>query len=904
VQKNLLTFVVVSFAVLMGYTALVNYLRPTGELQIEVPEDVPQGMALKIESADGQTNASVDPSQRNQLRLRQGKYSLELSDAPPGWKLSSTQVDIERDRRTTIILAQTQDAAADPQAAPPEQPRPPNDPQAQADPPVDPAADPHAADPNAAPPEGELQPEPPHPPRWATLGSVDPSDPYRLLVTLTSRGGAIERIELSSDRYHDLDDRSGYLGHLAPTDSSAPRGALVNAVGRGTPAFVAGVRPGDIVTVVDGHPVGSADELRHRLAETRPREQIKLTVVRDGQPQQLPAVLERHPLQLVRPEVENSRLRKDEPATGGDDPRSMLLTLSRIGEDRRLDRAYAGELDGLDLLTGHWQLDEEAGQPDRVSFRRVLPKERLELVKTYRVARIASDAQPGPSAPAWHVTLSIEIKNLDEAPATVAYRLDGATGLPTEGAWYAFTEPRSYVAGVRPDAVGHVNHVEVLASQIVKTPDKNAGVQETETAPDRDVVYAGVQTQYFAAVVKPQIPDKSKRLAGVRPLVVGDVDEQRPARANISFRFHSLPQTIAPGQSHAAQFDLFAGPKTPDVLAAYELGALVDYGYFSWIAKPMQAILHGFYALVRNYGLAILLLTVVVRLCMFPLSRKQVLSAQKMQELAPEMQRINDKYKKDPQARNKALQELFRKHNYNPLGGCLLIFLQLPIFIGLYRALQLDVELRQAPLIPGLRWASNLAAPDMLYDWSAWMPRAVQDGWGYLLPGLGPYFNILPIITIVLFILQQKMFTPPPTNEQAAMTQKMMKYMMIFIGLLFYKVASGLFVYFIASSLWGLAERKLLPKTAAASGEKPAAEPPKSPDRKQPGRPATPAAIAAEKPEAKGIAGTIIREVKRGFAGLSEAAQRSHAQSARAVGSSSDAQNADGKRKRKKKKRK
>ncbi len=181
-----------------------------------------------------------------------------------------------------------------------------------------------------------------------------------------------------------------------------------------------------------------------------------------------------------------------------------------------------------------------------------------------------------------------------------------------------------------------------------------------------------------------------------------------------------------------------------------------------------------------------------------------------MQELQPEIKRIQEKYKGNIEARTKAQQELFRKHNYNPLAGCLPVFLQLPIFLGLYRSLAVDVELRGAPLLSeSIRWCSNLAAPDMLWNWQNIMPAFVAGPSGWL----GPYFNLLPCLTIGLFIWQQKMFMPPPADEQAAMQQKVMQYMMIFMGVMFFKVASGLCLYFIASSLWGIAERKLLPRT-------------------------------------------------------------------------------------------
>jgi YidC/Oxa1 family membrane protein insertase len=198
---------------------------------------------------------------------------------------------------------------------------------------------------------------------------------------------------------------------------------------------------------------------------------------------------------------------------------------------------------------------------------------------------------------------------------------------------------------------------------------------------------------------------------------------------------------------------------------------------------------------------------------MFPLSRKQALNAAKMQELQPEIKRLHEKYKNDTEKKTKAQQDLFRQHNYNPLSGCMPALVQLPIFIGLYRSLMVDIELRQAALFgEGIRWASNLAAPDMLWDWTAYMPAMVTHGTGFL--ALGPYLNIFPLITVGLYIWQQNSFMPPPADEQAALQQKMMKYMTILVGIMFYRVASGLCIYLIVSSAWGMCERKLLPKAA------------------------------------------------------------------------------------------
>jgi YidC/Oxa1 family membrane protein insertase len=209
-----------------------------------------------------------------------------------------------------------------------------------------------------------------------------------------------------------------------------------------------------------------------------------------------------------------------------------------------------------------------------------------------------------------------------------------------------------------------------------------------------------------------------------------------------------------------------------------------------------------------SYGICIILLTVMVRGLMFPLSRKQALMSVRMQELQPEIAKLKEKYKDDRQGMGMAQMELFRKHKVSPLGTCWVAFLQMPIFLGLYYALQESIHFRLAPFL----WIQNLAAPDMLFSWGESIPWiSSPSSYGSLLY-LGPFFNLLPVVAVALMIVQQSMMAPPTADETQAMQQKMMKYMMIFFGIMFYKVAAGLCIYFIASSLWGFTERKLLPK--------------------------------------------------------------------------------------------
>ena len=189
-----------------------------------------------------------------------------------------------------------------------------------------------------------------------------------------------------------------------------------------------------------------------------------------------------------------------------------------------------------------------------------------------------------------------------------------------------------------------------------------------------------------------------------------------------------------------------------------------------------------------------MLLTVLVRSCMFPISKKQAINAKRMKEMQPRLAELKTKYPDDKQKFAEEQMKLFAETGFNPLSGCLPVLLQLPIFIGLYQSLSSSVDLRRAPFL----WFDNLAAPDALFA----LPMVV--------PFLGDQFNLLPIITTSLFLFQQKMFMPPPTDEQTRMQAKVFFWMTLMMGFMFYFVPAGLCVYFIASSVWSMGERKIL----------------------------------------------------------------------------------------------
>jgi YidC/Oxa1 family membrane protein insertase len=651
--------------------------------------------------------------------------------------------------------------------------------------------------------------------KYFSLGSADSTKPFRMVATLTSRGAALERVELNGPRFMALEVRSGYMGYLAPIDGKG--GALVRVVGASTPADLAGIQPGDVITKLDDRQITGASELLDALAGTRPRQTVKVTVRRGEEQRQFDVTLARTPAQVIRPEQDTIPLDIVKP--GAHDPLSVLLTLDEVDERRVLPSAE--ELADVRLRGVNWKGDKL--NDHTIQFERIVAKYNLKVIKRYQLAQ-SDPSIEGPQAD-HHLTITIELQNLDQdKPRDLAYRLDGPTGLPTEGWWFLNRISTSWSGvGTRDVALRFEDNPATLISSL-KIAE---GTVDEEKRPETDkapLVYAGVDSQYFAAVLLPQrAAPNDVWFSEIKPLRVGEVPKDVPRRklTNVTCRLVSTKLHLEPGESAKHEFQLFVGPKQPALLAQYgtdntTLEQLVYFGWSIWgvVAAFLTKVLHFFYGIVGNYGIAIIMLTVLVRLCMFPLSRKQALSAQKMQELQPEMKKINEKFKGNNEARARAMQELWRKHNYNPMGGCLLAFVQLPIFIGLYRALMIDVELRGAPLFSeSIRWCSDLSAPDMLFHWGNWWPQYLfgETGW------LGPYFNVLPLITIALFLVQQKMFMPPATDEQTAMQQKVMTWMMVFMGILFYKVASGLCLYFIASSLWGIGERKLLPKMIAKS---------------------------------------------------------------------------------------
>ena len=390
----------------------------------------------------------------------------------------------------------------------------------------------------------------------------------------------------------------------------------------------------------------------------------------------------------------------------------------------------------------------------------------------------------------------------------VVYNLLGAHGIPIEGEWYTGT--------FRDLIFGQLNGsttvpITYSAYDIAKSPDKPI---ENTALPLR---YAGVENQYFATLIEPYPPPTGPEDRwDNRAIAVAHRDEKDLKKSDVAVRITSRPITVGPARAVVHTYRLFTGPKTEEALRPYGAEDLASYRKAGWfgipgapslaryVITPTLAFTYGltlrvsqfFHGTKGNYGIAIILLTVLVRGLMFPLGRKQALAAKKMQELQPLLKELQGKYKDDKERQAKEQFALYKRHGVNPVAGCLPALIQLPIFVGLWQALNTSVPLRHATFL----WIRDLAAPDMMFHFP------------FEVPFLGEWFNVLPFVVVSLMLFQTKLFSPPATSPETEAQQKMMKYMMVFMGVMFYKVPSGLGLYFITSSLWAIGERLLLPK--------------------------------------------------------------------------------------------
>jgi YidC/Oxa1 family membrane protein insertase len=244
---------------------------------------------------------------------------------------------------------------------------------------------------------------------------------------------------------------------------------------------------------------------------------------------------------------------------------------------------------------------------------------------------------------------------------------------------------------------------------------------------------------------------------------------------------------IAPGATASQSITLYAGPQEQAVLKklAEGLDLVVDYGWLTVIAAPIFWVLQAIHSLVGNWGWAIVLLTVGIKGIFFPLSAASYKSMAKMRTITPRLQQLKERFGDDRQRLNQEMMKLYQTEKINPLGGCLPILVQIPVFIALYWVLLGAVEMRDAPW---LGWITDLSAPDTLFG---------------IIPGINMPIGLLPIVMVISMILQTKLNPTPPDPIQA----KVMMMMPFIFGIMFFWFPSGLVLYWVVNNILSIAQQ-------------------------------------------------------------------------------------------------
>lgn len=352
------------------------------------------------------------------------------------------------------------------------------------------------------------------------------------------------------------------------------------------------------------------------------------------------------------------------------------------------------------------------------------------------------------------VGLDVTVKNGSAEP------LSGSLGI-TLARYFADDGNRVVFEG--PSALVN-RHLEEIKLEDIKEKDTVSG----------SLSWISIQDRYFMAALIPEAPVDAAMHLFQTPEQVVTATYLQPA------------ETIAPDSARTYRFKVFLGPKSLQTLrnAGHDLDKAVNFGWFGFIARPCLWLMNYLYRFIPNYGIAIIIITILFKVIFWPLGNKSYKSMAEMKRLQPLMAEIREKYKDDRKKMNEEVMNLYRTYKINPLGGCLPILVQIPVFFAFYRMLYQSIELRHAPFF---LWIDDLSAPDRLFNFDVSLPL--------IAPPVG-----IPVLTIVMgatMLIQQKLQPPVGDPTQA----KIMMLMPIFFTFIFINFPSGLVLYWLVNNI-------------------------------------------------------------------------------------------------------
>ena len=391
-------------------------------------------------------------------------------------------------------------------------------------------------------------------------------------------------------------------------------------------------------------------------------------------------------------------------------------------------------------------------------------------------------------------TVKDEVVNKGTAPVTLyPYGLISRHGIPHTLGYYILHEGMIGVFGDKG-----------LQEETYSTVEKKKSIPFTAVNS-----WLGITDKYWAATL---IPDTRIKIDA--KFSAGQIGTLKTFQAD----YIAPPQTIAPGARGVTEQRLFAGAKEVSIVDGYNnalhlnlFDRLIDWGWFYFITKPLFVVMDWIYHKVGNFGVAILIVTVLVKILFFPLANKSYASMAKMKAVQPEMMAIRERYADDKMKQQQAMMELYKKEKINPIAGCLPIVIQIPVFFSLYKVLFVTIEMRHAPFFG---WIKDLSAPDPttvfnLFGLIPWDPGQVPMIGHFLLLGAWP------LIMGVTMWLQMKLNPPPPDPTQ----QMIFEWMPVIFTFMLASFPAGLVIYWAWNNSLSVAQQSVIMRKHGAKIE-------------------------------------------------------------------------------------
>lgn len=364
-----------------------------------------------------------------------------------------------------------------------------------------------------------------------------------------------------------------------------------------------------------------------------------------------------------------------------------------------------------------------------------------------------------------YIDLSVQIKNISSKELNFSYNMVGASGI---------------------NGTDSTGKSVQIAEALVDDKIWREKAVKAEKAKTGNIAWIGMKNQYFALLLKPS--------KNINTAFIGSYGKQ-----NLLISIDAGTQTLAPGATVTDSYKLYAGPLDEKRISALgeDAKAIVDYGFFGGVSKVLLSTLRWLHHWTGSWGIAIILLTLAINILLFPLTVKSFTSMHQMKKIQPHVEKLKELHKDNHQKLQKETMELYKKYNVNPLGGCLPLLLQMPIFIALYSALMNTIDLKGGKFL----WIKDLSRPDAVP-----LP--------FSLPVIGNTINILPLLMAIGMFAQQKisqgMSAGTMTEEQASQQKMMMIMFPLLFGFMFYNMPSGLVLYWLTNTVLMTAEQSLI----------------------------------------------------------------------------------------------